>query len=332
MSFAHPYLLLLLLLLPLLIWLHGRRRGTASFLYSSTQLVRNVAVLNRSHATRILLFLRWLALALGIVALSQPRLVENESEIQASGIDMVIAIDLSMSMAAEDFELKGQRVNRLVIAKDVLEKFIRNRKSDRIGLVAFAGKAYIAAPITLDHDFLIQNMERLWLGMIEDSTAIGAGLAASVNRLKDLKAKSKIVILMTDGQNNAGKISPATATELAMTLGVKVYTIGVGTRGEAPFPFIDMFTQQKRYQMRPVDIDEKTLQEIAQKTGGKYFRADNSEMFSRIYKEIDTLEKTESKSKKHLQYQELFHWVVLGALFCLLLETILSQTVWRKLP
>lgn len=331
MTFAHPYLLLLLLLLPVLAWLQGRRGQNSAFLYSSVQLVKPISGLSRSRAGRILLMLRWLSLALFIIALAQPRLIKGESSRRASGIDIVIALDLSGSMASEDFELNRQRVNRLTIAKDVLQKFIMQRPADRIGLVAFAGKAYVASPLTFDHDFLLQNLERLRLGMIEDRTAIGSGLTSSLNRLRDLKSKSKIVILMTDGQNNAGKVPPLTAAEVAQTLKIKVYTIGVGTRGTAPMPYVNVFGQ-KDYQQVKVDIDEETLTQVAERTGGKYFRADNSENLRKIYAEIDRLEKTDFEVKKYQQFEELFHWVILSGLFVLLLEIILSQTVWRKLP
>jgi Ca-activated chloride channel family protein len=235
-------------------------------------------------------------------------------------------------MSSEDFEIAGERVNRLVIAKDVLKKFVDKRLNDRIGLVAFAGQAYIAAPLTLDHGFLLNNLERLELATPEkDGTAIGSGLAAALNRLRDVKSKSKIVILMTDGQNNAGKVPPLTAAEAAQTLNVKTYTIGVGTRGMAPVPYIDPFGR-KRYNSQPVDIDEETLKQIASKTGGHYYRADNAEALRSIYDEIDRLEKTEVEVKKFQRYQELFPWVVLPALVSLLLEIILSHTVWRKLP
>lgn len=330
-TFAQPWFLLLLLLLPVLAWLRGKKGEPASFVYSSIQLVRPIAGLAQSHAGRILAMLRWLALACFIAALAQPRLVEGEAKVRASGVDIVIAIDLSTSMAAEDFELKGQRVNRLDIAKDVLAKFIENRPNDRIGLVAFAGRAYVASPLTLDHDFLMQNLGRLYLGMIEDQTAIGSGLSTALNRLRDVESKSKIVILMTDGQNNAGKVPPLTASEVAQTLKVKVYTIGVGTRGTAPMPYTDMFGQ-RRYQNVPVDIDEDTLQKIAEKTGGKYYRADNSENFRKIYAEIDQLEKTEFEVKKFQRYKELFQWVLWAGAVALLLELILANTVWRKLP
>lgn len=332
MTFASPYLLLLLLALPLVAWLRGRVGQQPAFLYSSVQLVRGITGITRSRAGRILLNLRWLAMALFIVALARPQLGQGETKVSASGIDIVVAIDLSSSMSSEDFEMAGERVNRLAIAKDVLKKFVDKRSNDRIGLVAFAGQAYIAAPLTLDHEFLLNNLERLELATPEkDGTAIGSALAAALNRLRDVKSKSKIVILMTDGQNNAGKVPPLTAAEAAQTLSVKTYTIGVGTRGMAPVPYIDPFGR-KRYNSQQVDIDEETLKQIASKTGGRYYRADKTETLRSIYDEIDRLEKTEVEVKKFQRYQELFPWVVLPALVSLLLEIILSHTVWRKLP
>ncbi|MBI3416200.1 MAG: VWA domain-containing protein [Verrucomicrobia bacterium] len=331
MTFAHPWLLLLLLLLPLLAWLRGKRGQDSAFLYSSVQLVKGITNLNRSRAGSILMKLRWLTLVLLIVALARPQIGEGEAKVKASGIDIVVAIDLSGSMASEDFQLRGVQANRLAVAKDVLEQFISKRASDRIGLVAFAGRAYVAAPLTLDHEFLSQNLERLNLNTIEDGTAIGSALTASLNRLRELKSKSKIVILMTDGQNNAGKVPPLTAAEAAQTLGVKVYTIGVGTRGTAPFPQTDVFGR-KRYVQVPVDIDEETLKKIAEQTGGKYFRADKTDTLRSIYVEIDRLEKTEVEVKKYQRYREMFMWVALPGLVLLLLEIILSHTVWRKLP
>jgi Ca-activated chloride channel family protein len=331
-TIAHPYFLLLLLLLPVLAWLKGKIGFQPAFLYSSVQLVRGITGITRSRAGSILLKLRWLALALFILALARPQLGEGETKITASGIDIVLAIDLSGSMSSEDFELRGQRVNRLMIAKDVLQKFIAKRPNDRIGLVAFATDAYIAAPLTLDHDFLLQNLERLEIAAPgKDQTAIGSALAAAVNRLRELKSKSKIVILMTDGQNNAGKVPPLTAAEAAQTLKVKVYTIGVGTRGMAPIPYIDAFGR-KRSKQQPVDIDEDTLTQIAKRTGGKYYRADKTETLRSVYDEIDRLEKTEVEVKKYQRYRELFPLVALPGLVVLLLEVILNHTVWRKLP
>jgi Ca-activated chloride channel family protein len=332
-TFAHPWFLLLLVLLPVLAWLKGRRGQQSAFLYSSVQLVRPVANISQWSPGRVLLALRWLMLALLIIALARPQLTRSETSVRASGVDIVMAIDLSGSMAAEDegFKLHGQQVNRVTIAKDVLQKFIEKRPNDRIGLVAFAGRAYIAAPLTLDHDFLLQNLDRLNLGSIEDGTAIGSALSAAVNRLRDLKSKSKLVILMTDGQNNAGKIPPLTAAEAAQSLNVKVYTVGVGTRGSARIPATDMFGRRV-YQMIQADIDEDTLQGIAKKTGGKYYRADSTDTLRKIYDEIDKLETTEVETKKYVQIEELLAWAVWPGLGLLMLEILLGNTVWRKLP
>jgi Ca-activated chloride channel family protein len=322
----------LLLLLPLLAWLKGKVGFQPAFLYSSVQLVRGITGITRSRAGAILAQMRWLALALFFIALARPQVGEGETKVTASGVDIVVAIDLSGSMSSEDFELQGQRVNRLAIAKDVLQKFVDRRPNDRIGLVAFARDAYIAAPLTLDHDFLLQNLERLEIATPDrDGTAIGSALTAALNRLRELKSKSKMVILMTDGQNNAGNVPPLTAAEAAETLAVKVYTIGVGTRGMAPIPFIDPFGR-KRYDLQPVDIDEATLQQISRRTGGKYYRADKSETLRSIYDEIDRLEKTEAIVKKYQRYREMFPFVALPGLVLLLLEIILHHTVWRKLP
>src|SRR2546430_4975600 len=332
MTFAHPYFLLFLLVLPLLAWLKGKIGFQPAFLYSSVQLVRGITGITRSSAGSILLKLRWLALALFIVALARPQLGEGETKVTASGIDIVVAIDLSGSMSSEDCELKAQRVNRLTIAKDVLEQFISRRPNDRIGLVAFARDAYIAAPLTLDHDFLQQNLGRLEIATPDkDGTAIGSALTAALNRLREIKSKSKMVILMTDGQNNAGKVPPLTAAEAAQTLGVKVYTIGVGTRGMAPIPYLDPFGR-KRYAQQQVAIDETTLEQIAARTGGKSYPADKTETLRSIYDEIDRLEKSEVQVKKYQRYREMFPFVALPGLVVLLLEIILNHTVWRKLP
>jgi Ca-activated chloride channel homolog len=334
MTFAHPYLLLLLLLLPLAAWLKGRRGQPPAFLYSSAQLVRGLVNITPYKAGGFLAALRWLVLTLFIVALAQPRFSKSETKVTASGVDIVVAFDMSGSMAAEDFELAGARVNRLTMAREVLKKFIEKRPSDRIGLVVFATDAYIATPLTLDHDFLLENLNRLELGTIDpNQTAIGSALSTAINRLRDLKAKSKIVILMTDGQNNSGKIAPLTAAEAAHSLGVKIYTIGVGTRGLAPTPVgRNPLTGQMMYQPQQVDIDEDTLQKIADETGGKYYRADNAERFQAIYAEIDKLEKTEADIKKYTQHRELFPWVVSFGLTLLMLEIALGQTVFRRLP
>ncbi len=211
-SFAHPWILWLLLLLPVLAWLKGSRGRQPAFLYSSVQLVKGIIGITRSSAGSILPKLRWLALACFICALAQPRFVHSEAKVSASGVDIVVALDLSGSMAAEDegFVLNGRQATRFIIAKDVLKKFIAKRPNDRLGLVVFATQAFVAVPPTLDHDFLLQNLERIELGVINgDQTAIGSALTSAMNRLRDLNSKSKIVILMTDGQNNAGTVPPS---------------------------------------------------------------------------------------------------------------------------
>jgi Ca-activated chloride channel family protein len=332
MAFAHPYFLLLLLLLPLLAWLKGKRGRSPAFLYSSLRLVEGLTRARRSRAGRFLLTLRWLILALFIVALAQPRLTKSETTVKASGVDIAVTFDLSGSMLSEDFLVKGERVNRFNLTRSVLKGFIDKRPSDRIGLVVFASQAFIATPLTLDHDFLHENLDRLEIGSInQNQTAIGDALGTAVNRLRDLKSKSKIVILMTDGQNNAGKLNPLLAADAAATLGAKVYTVGIGVRGMAPMPGVDMFGR-KVYQMMPVDVDEDTLQKIADKTGGKYYRADNAERFQQIYTEIDKLEKTEAVINKYTEFKELFPWFVAGGLALLLIEIVLGQTVFRRLP
>jgi Ca-activated chloride channel family protein len=340
MTFGHPYVLLLLLLLPLLGWLKGKQGQPPAFVYSSVQLVRGILNVSRTRSGAFLAAFRWLVLALLIIALAQPRLTKSETKISASGVDIAVVIDMSFSMADEDFELRGQPADRLTMAREVLKKFIDKRPNDRIGLVAFASEAYIAAPLTLDHDFVLQNLDRLQLGTIDGgSTAIGSGLSTAINRLRELKSKSKIVILMTDGRNNAGKVAPRTVAEAAKALGVKIYTIGVGKRGESRRPRMDRhgrplvdFFGRKIYDPDPEDLDEDVLQEIANMTGGKYYRADNSQRFQAIYAEIDKLEKTEAEVKKFAHHNELFAWLISPGLGVLLLEILLRHTLWRRLP
>jgi Ca-activated chloride channel homolog len=334
MTFAHPYLLLLLLLLPLFAWLKGKRGLPPAFLYSSLKLIEGLTSARRSRAGGFLAALRWLALALFIIALAQPRLEKSHTTVKASGVDIVVAFDMSGSMMSEDFVVDGKRVNRFNMARNVLENFINKRPDDRIGLVVFATQAFIATPLTLDHDFLLEDLDRLDIGSIDPNrTAIGDALATAINRLRDLKAKSKIVILMTDGQNNSGKIDPLTAAQAAQALGVKVYTIGIGKRGMAPMPVgRNPFTGQTIYQNEPADVDEATLRKIADLDGGQYFRADDAEHFKQIYADIDKMEKTEAVVNKFTEYKELFPWFVSSGLALLLVEITLAQTVFRKLP
>ena len=334
MTFAHPYLLLLLVLLPVLAWLKGKRGRSPAFLYSSVKLVEGLTRARRSRAGLFLATLRWLALALFIVALAQPRLMKSGTTVKASGVDIAVAFDLSGSMLSEDFVVKDERVNRFNLARSVLKQFIDERPNDRVGLVVFASQAFIATPLTLDHEFLIENLDRLEIGSInQNQTAIGDALSTAVNRLRDLKSKSKIVILMTDGQNNSGKFQPLTAADAARALGIKVYTIGIGKQGTAPMPVgKNPYTGETVYREVPVDVDEETLQKIADETGGKYYRADNAQRFRQIYAEIDKLEKTEATVNKYSEFKELFPWLVLGGLLILLIEIVLGQTIFRRLP
>jgi Ca-activated chloride channel family protein len=323
MTFAHPYFLLLLLLLPLLAWLKGKRGIPPAFVYSSVQLVRGMQNISRSRPGGFLPSLRWIILGIFIVALAQPRLSKSTTEVKASGIDIACALDLSGSMNTGDYIVNGQQVSRIDIAKPVIQKFIEGRPNDRIGLVVFAAEAFIATPLTLDHEYLLDNIDRLGIGTINsDATAIGDGITTALNRLRDLKSKSKIIVLMTDGGNNSGKIDPITAAHAAQALGVKIYTIGLGNR-----EIVQQMGLPPGYLP-----DEETLQKIADLTGGKYYRADNAEKFVRIYAEIDKLEKTEAVINKYTEYKELFAWVVAGGLALLLIEIVLGQTAFRRLP
>jgi len=323
MTFAHPYFLLLLLSLPLAAWLKGRRGSPPAFLYSSVKLVEGLTRARRSRAGHFLAALRWIVLALFSVALAQPRLVNSHTEVKASGIDIVCALDLSGSMNTGDYAINGRQISRINMAKPVLKEFIEGPPNDRIGLVVFAAQAFIAAPLTLDHDFLLENIDRLGIGSINsDATAIGDGITTALNRLRDLKAKSKIIVLMTDGGNNSGKIDPITATEAAQALGVKIYTIGLGNR-----EIVQAMGLPPGYLP-----DEETLQKISEMTGGKYYRADNAEKFKAIYAEIDQLEKTEAIVNKYTQFKELFPWFISCGLALLLSEVALGQTVFRRLP
>ncbi len=323
MTFAHPYFLLLLLLLPLAAWLKGRRGQPPAFLYSAVRLVEGLTRARRSRAGAFLAALRWLVLALFIIALAQPRLMKSATTVKASGIDIVCALDLSGSMNTGDYVINRRQISRINMAKPVLQEFIEGRPNDRIGLVVFAAQAFIAAPLTLDHDYLLENVDRLGIGSINsDATAIGDGITTALNRLRDVKSKSKIIVLMTDGGNNSGKIDPLTATKAARALGVKIYTIGLGNR-----EIVQAMGLPPGYLP-----DEDTLQQIAQMTGGKYYRADNAEKFKAIYAEIDKLEKTEAVINKFAQFDELFPWFVSCGLALLLVEVALGQTIFRRLP
>jgi Ca-activated chloride channel family protein len=323
MQFLNPHWLWLLALLPLLALLRGRRGRVATVQYSSTQVFRQVARETRGRPGRWLTTLSLAALALLIVGMARPQLGHSATNVQASGVDIVVALDLSGSMKTPDYIVNGQQVSRFDIAKSVLTKFVSERPNDRIGLVVFAQEAFIASPMTLDHDFLLQNIDRMQIGTINsDATAIGDGLATALNRLRDLKSKSKVIVLMTDGGNNSGKLDPIMATEAAKALGVKVYTIGLGNK-----EIVQSMGLPAGYLP-----DDATLQKIAQMTGGVFYSADNSEKLQAIYDHIDKLEKTTHTLKRFESQSELFPWAVLPALGLLGIGLGLAQTRYRRLP
>lgn len=270
--------------------------------------------------------LRMVAVALFIVALARPVNITEEHETTTDGIDIVMAMDISGSMLARDFT-----PDRLTSAKHLAAEFVANRRGDRIAVVAFAGEAFTQAPLTSDQAVVETMLSRLRSGVVEDGTAIGNGLATAVNRLRESGAKSKVVILLTDGVNNRGQISPLMAAEIARDMGIKVYTIGVGTRGRAPYPAVDMFGN-KTTVMADVEIDEELLREISSMTGGKYYRAVNDEALREIYAEINELETSKVQVTNYQTYEELFlMWVVLG-LLCLGLEFVFDKVVLNRLP
>jgi Ca-activated chloride channel family protein len=330
-SFAHPWLLLLLLAIPLLAWLKGRVGGTAGVKFSNTAMLAKIGRHQRNRAGAFLAALTYLALALFIIALARPQLGRVITRIQATGVDIMLAIDVSRSMLAEDFTIGNRRANRIDAVKLVTEQFIRERPNDRLGIVAFAGRPYLVSPLTLDHEWLIRNLERLRIGMVEDGTAIGSAIVSAANRLKDKEAKTKLIVLLTDGDNNAGKVQPLTAAEAAKALGIRIYTIGAGTEGEAPFPFTNQFGRTV-YRNMLVKFDEKTLQEIAGMTSGQYFRATDTKSLRTIFSEIDKLEKSKVEIEKTAQYRDLFAWFLVPGIGFLILQIVLSQTVWRRIP
>lgn len=331
MRLHDPWLLGLLALLPLLVWLERRLRRDAAVRFPTLGILRGIPVSGRKRWRWIVPALRLAALALVVAALARPQFGRAESRYTGEGIDIMLAVDISGSMLAEDFTVDDKRVNRLEAVKSVVKDFVERRPNDRVGLVLFGARPYTQCPMTLDHGWLMQNLERAQIGMIEDGTAIGSALATAAARLKDSNAKSKVVILLTDGQNNAGKVSPLTAADATASLGIKAYTIGAGTRGLAPYPARDLFGNIV-YQPVQVDIDEDTLKAIAEKTKGTYFRATDTESLKKIYDDIDQLERTEFEAPRYLDYDELYPWLLLPAVILLAAELGLSQTVLRKLP
>ena len=328
MKFANPYLLwLLALVVPMVAYyIYRTLQGGAAIRISTVAGARNAPRTLRYWLRHVPFILRGMAVALIIVALARPQDVEEQSRTNAEGIDIMLAIDISSSMLARDFE-----PDRLTSAKEVAAEFVADRYGDRIGLALFAGESFTQSPLTTDKGTLQTLLMRLRSGIIEDGTAIGNGLATAINRLRESEAKSKVIILLTDGVNNRGEIAPLMAANIAADMGIKVYTIGVGTRGKAPYPAVDMFGNMV-FQMMDVEIDEQTLEQIAETTGGRYFRATDRDKLKSIYDEINSLEKSKVEITDLTIYHERFLPLLLLAIGLLVAEFLLEKVVLKRIP
>lgn len=327
MEFAQPELLLLLALVPVLgAWRVWRSRRRAGMQFSNVMSARAAPRALRTYLGGLPLILRMGALSLCIIALARPQERNVTQERYAEGVDIMLVLDTSTSMHAQDFQ-----PNRFVAAREVAAEFIGGRISDRIGLIVFAGKAYTQTPLTLDYPFLLKMLLEVEVGTIEDGTAIGTALATAVNRLRDTEATSKVIILLTDGQNNRGEVDPVTAADLAAALHVRIYAVGVGAYGEAPF-IVDHPFAGKQRQMVPVEIDEDMLRAVSSNTGGTYFRATDTEALRDIYARIGELEKTKIETRIYTNYAEQYAKFLWPALVLVMLEILLSTTLLRRFP
>ncbi len=329
--FLQPEWLWALAALPVILLWRGRRGPVAAVEYSDVGLARDVARRTRSRIGGIVWVLPIIGAALMIVGLARPQRTHSRTEVTVNGIDIVLGLDVSGSMQALDFSVDHTPVNRIAVVKSVVSRFIDERPNDRIGLIAFAAYPYIVSPLTLDHDWLQQNLERVDVGVSDDGTAIGSAIAAAVNHLRTTAAKSKVVILLTDGVNNSGKISPLAAAEAARALGVKVYTIGVGVRGKAPIPVRDE-AGRIHIVMDSVDVDEKTLQAVASETGARFYRATDTDSLKKIYEQINGYETSAQSVQRFEHVEELYRWALYPALALLALGFLLQQTAFRRLP
>ena len=338
LTFVHPWLLLLLLAIPLLAYLRGKRGAAAALVFSSTNLLAGIGKRSAARAGKILRTLLLASLAVFVVALSRPQLGKSLTQVEASGIDIMLVLDVSGSMLTKDFTIGGEQATRVDAIREVTRKFIEARPNDRIGIIAFAGRPYVVSPMTLDHDWLIQNLERIRIGLVEDGTAIGSAMAAASNRLNDKHSKSRAIVLLTDGENNAGKIPPNTAAEAVKALKIHLYAIGAGTNGIAPVP---IFTQRGPatdalgniyYENRPVEFNEAGLKEVARIADGQFYRATDTKSLEAIYRDIDKMEKSTVSVKKYQEYRDLFPLCIMSGCGLLIGQVLLSQTIWRKLP
>ena len=325
--FKNPaFLYFLLLLLPMIAWyIYKDRDSRANLQFSTLKGFTKRSGSIRQYLRHLLFGLRIIGIGLLILVLARPQSTRNWQNVTTEGIDIVIALDISSSMLARDFQ-----PNRLEASKSVATEFISGRADDRMGLVVFSGESFTQCPLTTDHAVLINLFRDIESGMIEDGTAIGNGLATAVNRLKDSEAESKVIILLTDGVNNQGEIAPVTAAEIAKTFGIRVYTIGVGSTGMAPYPVNTAYGIQ--YRSMKVEIDEEVLREVAVLTDGKYFRATNNRKLKEIYEEIDQLEKSRIDVKEISRREEEFMGFALLGLLLLLMEGLLGNTILRSNP
>lgn len=330
-TFKDPLILFALLLLPVFILIALKRKINPPIVFPSKELIDGLRPTFKIRVRNITIFLRAAALALVILALARPQSVLEGEKTVSEGVDIVLALDTSTSMLAEDFKVANHRISRFDVVREVVKEFIRKRKDDRIGMVAFAARAYTVCPLTTDYAWLNENLDRVKVGMIEDATAIGSAIASSCNRLRTSKTKSRIIILLTDGVNNAGTISPVMAAEAARALKVKIYTIGVGSKGLVPYPFKDAYGRTV-YQNIPIEIDEEMLKKIADMTGGKYYLASDTETLRKIYGDIDRLERSNIEHLGYREYSELFPIFLIPGLIILGLEILLANTVFLKVP
>lgn len=326
-EFAYPALLwLMLLIVPVVIWYIYKQKGRSTIQISNTQVFRNQPVSFKRILMHVVFGLQMIAFLLLVVAIARPQSRDDWENTDTEGIDIILAIDISSSMLAQDL-----RPNRLEASKDLAVEFISGRRNDRIGLVVFGGESFTQCPLTVDHAVLINLFKEVRSGIVEDGTAIGLGLANAVSRLKDSETISKVVILLTDGVNNRGAIDPVTAAELARTFGIRVYTIGVGTVGRAQIPVQDQFGRT-HMRMMDVEIDEETLQEIADITGGEYFRATGNDRLREIYAEIDQLEKSKINVKQYSRPVEEFMPFAVAALILLMTGFLIQKLLIRSIP
>lgn len=327
--FADPiFFILLLVLFPL--WLRSKK-SSGRIKFSQLSLFLQLKNFKKSNPRWPLLLFRSICILFLVFSLARPQAGKSFREVSSLGVDIMLVVDTSESMMAMDFKKDGEPVDRLTIVKDVVKDFIMKRPGDRLGLIVFDQEAYTQCPLTLDHGIVLEFLKKIEIGMAGGKgTAIGHALGTSVNRMKDLNSKSKIVILLTDGSNNSGRVPPEKAAELAKKYGLKVYTIGVGTKGKAPF-LVDTILG-KKYVYQEVDMDEGMLKKIANSTNASYFRATDKSELEDIYTQIDKLEKTNKKVKEFTEYNELFPYFLLIGIFFLVLEIILSQTLLRKIP